>query len=266
MTSVNTPGTALITGASTGIGAAYAERLARRGYDLILVARNRERLSALAASIAAKTGRQVRFIVADLSRKTDLHDIEQALATDASITLLVNSAGVGAVAPLVSTNVDDMEDLIDLNVTALTRLTYAAAPAFLARGAGAIIQIASAVGLSPETLNGVYGASKAFVIALTRSLQHEMGDKGLRFQVVLPGATSTPFWDTAGMPVSDLPTDFVMTTDDLVDAALAGFDMGEVYTIPSLPDMAQFDTYEAARRAMVPNLSKTKPAARYGVR
>jgi short-subunit dehydrogenase len=265
MISPSTLGTALITGASTGIGAVYADRLARRGYDLILVARNHERLSALATSIGAKTGRKVTFLVADLNKKSDLLSIEKVLATDSSITLLVNNAGVGAVAPLVSTNVDDMEALIELNVTALTRLTYAAVPAFVGRGAGAIIQIASAVGISPETLNGVYGASKAFVIALTQSLQHEIADKGVRVQVVLPGATATPFWHVAGMPVSDLPDDFVMTTDDLVDAALSGFDMGEVYTIPSLADMAQFNAYEAARVAMVPNLSKTKPAARCGL-
>ena len=265
MTSQTTPGTALITGASTGIGAAYADRLARRGYDLILVARNKERLSALAASIGSKTGRKVSFIVADLNDKTDLLGIEKVLATDASITLLVNNAGVGAVAPLVSTNVDEMEALIDLNVKALTRLTYAAVPAFVARGAGAVIQIGSVVAISPETLNGVYGASKAFVVALTQSLQHELAGKGVRVQAVLPGATATPFWDVAGMPVSHLPDDFVMTTDNLVDAALAGFDMGEVFTIPSLADAAQFDAYEAARVAMVPNLSKTKPAARYGL-
>ena len=84
------------------------------------------------------------------------------------------------------------------------------------------------------------GASKAFVIALTQSLQHELADKGVRIQAVLPGATATPFWDVAGMPVSHLPDDFVMTTDDLVDAALAGFDMREVYTIPALDDFAQF--------------------------
>ena len=266
MTSQSTLGTALITGASTGIGAVYADRLARRGYDLILVARNQERLSALAASIGTKTGRKVSFLVADLNRKADLLNIEKVLSTDPSINLLVNNAGVGAVAPLVATNVEDMEALIGLNVTALTRLTYAAVPAFVARGAGAIIQIASVVGISPETLNGVYGASKAFVIALTQSLQHEIADKGVRIQVVLPGATATPFWDVAGMPVSDLPDDFVMTTDDLVDAALAGFDMGEVYTIPALADVAQFNAYEAARVAMVPNLSKSKPAVRYGLR
>src|SRR5258707_9201505 len=98
-----------------------------------------------------------------------------------------------------------MEDIIDLNVTALTRLTYAAAHAFVARGAGTIINIASVVGVSPETPNGVYGASKAYVIALSHSLQHELSEKGIRIQAVLPGATATDLWDKSGMPLKDLP-------------------------------------------------------------
>src|SRR5947208_5503753 len=98
-----------------------------------------------------------------------------------------------------------MHDIIALNITALTHLTYAAAPAFVARGAGTIINIASVVGISPETLNGVYGASKAYVIALSHSLQHELADKGIRIQAVLPGATATELWDKAGLPLKDLP-------------------------------------------------------------
>jgi short-subunit dehydrogenase len=259
-------GTALVTGASTGIGAIYADRLARRGYDLILVARNQKRLDALADSLTSSTGRKVRVIAADLNKKEDLLTIEKVLASDASITLLLNNAGLGATKPLLASNIDEMETMIDLNVTALTRLTYAVVPAFVARGAGSIIQIASMVAISPETLNGVYGATKAYVVALTQSLQHELSSKGLRFQAVLPGAIATPFWDIAGTPVSYLPAEIVMTAEDLVDASLAGYDMGEVYTVPSLADVKQFEAYEAARVAMMPNLSRTKPAARYGIK
>ncbi|WP_316156985.1 SDR family oxidoreductase [Cupriavidus sp. BIC8F] len=265
MTTHNHPGTALITGASSGIGAIYAERLARRGHDLILVARNRARLEALARRITDDTGRSVEIVTADLGQAADVRRIEEILRTDASITTLVNNAGFGGAAPLLESDVDTMQAMIELNVTALTRLTYAAAPAFVARGEGTIINIASVVAVAPEILNGVYGGSKAFVLAFTQSLQHELAGKGVRIQAVLPGATRTEFWDTAGQPVENLPQSIVMSGDDLVDAALAGLDQGEVITVPSLPDVADWNTFESARAALGPNLSRDQPATRYGV-
>jgi short-subunit dehydrogenase len=265
MTTHNHSGTALITGASSGIGAIYAERLARRGHDLILVARNRARLEALARRITDDTGRSVEIVTADLGQAADVRRIEEILRTDASITTLVNNAGFGGAAPLLESDVDTMQAMIELNVTALTRLTYAAAPAFVARGEGTIINIASVVAVAPEILNGVYGGTKAFVLAFTQSLQHELAGKGVRIQAVLPGATRTEFWDTAGQPVENLPQAIVMSGDDLVDAALAGLDQGEVITVPSLPDVADWNTFEAARAALGPNLSRDQPATRYGV-
>lgn len=265
MTTHNHSGTALITGASSGIGAIYAERLARRGHDLILVARNRARLEALARRITDDTGRSVEIVTADLGQAADVRRIEEILRTDASITTLVNNAGFGGAAPLLQSDVDTMQAMIELNVTALTRLTYAAAPAFVARGEGTIINIASIVAVAPEVLNGVYGATKAYVLAFTQSLQHELAGKGVRIQAVLPGATRTEFWDTAGQPVENLPQSIVMSGDDLVDAALAGLDQGEVITVPSLPDVADWNTFEAARAALGPNLSRDQPATRYGV-
>ena len=259
-------GIALITGASSGIGALYADRLARRGHDLILVARNEARLAALARRIANDTGRKVETVVADLADAADLRRVEDILRTNAGISLLVNNAGVGATAPLVSSDVDKMEDMIRLNVTALTRLTYAAAPGFAARRNGTIINIASIVAIAPELLNGVYGGSKAFVLALTQSLVHELADKGVRVQAVLPGATATEFWDIAGTPVHQLPAQMVMSADDLVDAALAGLDLGETVTIPSLPSQAEWDRYDAARRAMSSKLSSAIAAPRYNLR
>jgi len=258
-------GTAVVTGASTGIGALYADRLARRGYDLVLVARNGERLQAQAARLHATYGRAVRTVAADLTVDADLRRVEELLRTDAGITLLVNNAGVGDTGPLLGSSVDRMQDMIALNVTALTRLTHAAAPGFVARGQGAFINIASIVAIAPEVLNGVYGGSKAYVVAFSQSLQHELADKGVRVQVVLPGATATDFWQIAGTPVEHLPSEIVMRADDLVDAALAGFDRGEFATIPALEDGAKWDAYEAARRAMQPELSRTKPASRYGI-
>lgn len=159
-----------------------------------------------------------------------------------------------------------MDQMIRLNIGALTRLTYAAAPGFVARGGGTIINIASIVAISPETLNGVYGGTKAFVLALSHSLNHELAGKGVCVQAVLPGATATEFWDIAGLPVRNLRSGTVMSAEDLVDAALAGLDQSEVVTIPSLPDRAEWDAFETARRAMSGRLSATVPAARYGIR
>jgi uncharacterized protein len=258
-------GTALITGASTGIGAIYADRLAKRGHDLILVARNKARLAALARRIANDTGRKVETVAADLSDAADLRRVEDILRNNAGISLLVNNAGVGATGPLVASDVDKMDDMIRLNVTALTRLTYAAVPAFVARHSGTIINIASIVAIAPERLNGVYGGTKAFVLALTQSLVHELADKAVRVQAVLPGATATEFWDIAGTPVHQLPAQIVMSADDLVDAALAGLDLGETVTIPALPNQAEWDRYDAARRAMSPRLSSAIVAPRYNL-
>lgn len=264
--STNSPkGTALVTGASSGIGAVYADRLARRGFDLILVARNRERLEALAAKLVRETGRKVEVLPADLTNRQDIAQVEAALRTRGDITMLVNNAGFGAAAPLLASDVDKMEEMIALNVSVLTRLTYAAVPGFVERGTGTLVNIASIVAISPETLNGVYGGSKAFVLALSQSLQHELKDKGVRVQAVLPGATATEFWGVAGVPMEHLPKEIVMTAQDMVDAALAGLDQGEQVTIPALPDLAEWEAFDAARRAMSARLSSTAPAARYRV-
>ncbi len=256
-------GTALITGASSGIGALYADRLARRGYDLVLVARNQARLSATAKRVGEATGRKVDTVTADLNNPSDLRRVEALLRSDPGIVMLVNNAGVGATAPLLDADVDAMEDMIALNVTALTRLTYAAVPAFMARGSGTVINIASVVAIAPEILNGVYGATKAFVLALSQSLHKELGDRGLRVQAVLPGATATNFWNAAGSSVESLPGEIVMRTEDLVDAAFVGFDRGELVTMPPLENLADWNAYEAARQAMIPNLSRDVPATRY---
>ncbi len=259
----STKGTALVTGASSGIGAIYAERLAKRGYDLILVARNEDRLKALAERLRG-TGRTVTLLPADLNDKASLLKVENALKTDETITLLVNNAGVGAVASILTANVDDMASMIDLNITALMRLTYAAAPAFAVRGAGTIINIASAVGIAAEALNGVYSASKAFVIAFGHSLQKDLADRGVRIQTVAPAATATEFWDVAGYaPQKTSPV--TMSAANLVDAALAGLDAGELVTIPSLHDGDAWTQWEADRRELSKKFSNATPAPRYGV-
>jgi len=256
-------GTALITGASAGIGAVYADRLAGRGFDLILVARNEARLNSVAARLRVETGRSVRVLPADLSDKAQLTKTASVLRDDPSITMLVNNAGIASVAPLLNADIEKMETMIALNVTALTRLTYAAAPAFVARRAGAIINIASVVGIAPELLNGVYGATKAYVIALSHSLQHELADKGVRIQAVLPGATATELWEIAGRPYQNLPPEIVMSPEDMVDAALAGLDLGELVTIPPLHDNADWIRFESSRRTLSERFGHSVPAPRY---
>jgi len=257
------PGTALITGASSGIGAIYADRLARRGYDLILVARNRQRLDALARRLTDETGRSIQVLPADLADTAGQASVEALLRGDQSVSMLVNNAGFGAASPLLQSDPARMAQLIALNIGALTGLTYAAVPGFVERGGGTVINIASIVAIAPELLNGVYGASKAYVLALSRSLHHELSARGLRVQAVLPGVTATEFWEVSGARLSDLPPAMVMTAEAMVDAALAGLDQGELVTIPSLPDIGDWEAFEAARQKLLPNLSRSEPAARY---
>jgi len=257
-------GTALVTGASAGIGAVYADRLAKRGYDLILVARNANRLNTLAARLSEETGRSVKTIAADLNDKAALLKIENVLRDNKSITVLVNNAGVGSVASILNGDVDAMEAMIDLNVTALTRLTYAVAPVFVSKGAGTIINISSAVGIAVEALNGVYSASKSYVLSFGHALQRDLADKGVRIQTVLPAATATEFWDVAGY-AKQKEAASTMSAEDLVDAALSGLDQGELVTIPTLHTGEDWTRWEADRRALAPKFSNAKPAPRYAL-
>jgi hypothetical protein len=264
MSAPTSKGTALITGASTGIGAVYADRLAKRGYDLILVARSEEKLSEVATRLKS-TGRRIETFPADLTRKEDVQRVAKRLSADPTITALVNNAGLGSARKLLDEKIDDLESMIYLNVTALTRLALAALPGFVARKNGLLINIASVVALAPDLLNGTYSGTKAYVVNFTQALKNEVEGKGVTVQAVLPGATATPFWDKSGRPVEDLPKEIVMSAEDMVDASLAGLDRHELITIPALPDAADWERYEAARKALGPNLSRQKPAARYGV-
>jgi short-subunit dehydrogenase len=261
----NAKGTAVITGASSGIGAVYADRLAARGYDLILVARSADKLERVAESVRSSSGRKVEAFPADLTDCMDVARLELLLRNRSDITTLINNAGIGGVAPLLKSDADEMSAMISLNVEALMRLTYAIVPQFVARGTGTIINNASVVAINPEVLNGVYGGTKAFVLAFSQSLRHELEGTGVVVQVVLPGATATDFWALSGKPVEQLPSDIVMSVEDLVDAALVGLDKGEFVTIPALQDAGLWDAYEAARGAMVGKLSNATPAARYRV-
>jgi short-subunit dehydrogenase len=265
MTQNSKLGTALVTGASSGIGATYADRLAKRGYDLILVARDADRLKALAERLAAKYGISADTLPADLAAHEDLLTVEKRIRNDAAITLFVNNAGIGPNGPLLKVDIDYLDRMIALNVTAANRLAVAAAQTFAARDAGAIINTASVVALAPHFFNGTYSASKAYVLILTESLAGELEGTNVRIQAVLPGLTRTEIFDRVGASFDSLDQSMVMDAGDLVDAALAGFDQGELITIPSLGDKSLYDTFEAARGELRPHLSLSKPASRYAV-
>ena len=263
MTSTQSQGTALVTGASSGIGAIYAERLAARGFDLLMVARDERRLEAVATKLRAEHGVQVEVLKADLTQKNDVLKIEQRLRSDSSISLLLNNAGVAADGLLANADMEQLENLIQLNVTTVTRLASAAAASFAKAGRGSIINIASVVALFPERFNATYSASKAYVLSLTQSLNAELDGTGVKVQAVLPGVTRTEIWERSGIDASQIPADMVMEADEMVDAALSGLDQGELITIPSLPDAGEWDAFVAARHVMAPNLSKSTAAARY---
>lgn len=258
-----TLGIALITGASTGIGATYAERLARRGYDLLLVARDAQRLNALAERLRGEYGVAVEVMPADLTRKADVLQVEQRLREDAAIALLVNNAGVAMNGPLAAADLDQAETMIQLNVVVLTRLAAAAAANFSAAGRGGIINLGSVVALAPEMFNAVYSATKAYVLSLTQTLAGELRGSGVQLQAVMPGVTRTEIWQRSGTDASALPPSMIMEVGEMVDAALAGFDQQELVTIPSLPDAADWDAFVKARGALGPNLSRNQAAARY---
>jgi short-subunit dehydrogenase len=256
-------GTALITGASSGIGAVYADRLARRGYDLILVARDAGRMETIAERLRAETGRSIDIIPADLAVPADLGRVRERLENDAAISLLVNNAGISLNGGLLDNEPAQLERLIAVNITAPTLLAAAAGRAFVARKDGAIVNIASVLALAPEIFDGVYSGSKAFVLNLTLSLAETVRDAGVHVQAVLPGATRTEIWERSGKDADALLPGKVMDVDDLVDAALVGLDKGETVTIPPLADEGQWIAYNEARLALVPNLSSKQVAERY---
>jgi short-subunit dehydrogenase len=252
---------ALITGASSGIGATYADRLAHRGHDLVLVARDRKRLEALAERLRAETGVAVDLLPADLTNPAELARVEARLREDTRIGILVNNAGAAASGGFANADLGVLENLIHLNITAVTRLSAAVVPRFLAAGTGAIVNIASVVALAPEFFTGIYPATKSFVLTLSQAMQTELGPRGIYVQAVLPAATRTEIWQRSGMSIDAVPA--VMEVGELVDAALVGFDRREAITIPPLPDENQWTQFEAARRAMLPNFRQEHAAARY---
>ena len=258
---MNTRPTVLITGASTGIGAVYADRFAQRGHDLVLVARDLARLEALATRLRREHDVAVDVIAADLTQAGDLATIESRLRDDAQIGILVNNAGAALSGQFIDQSTDKVAQLVALNTTALVRLASAIAPRLVKAGDGAIINIGSVVGLAPEFGMTVYGATKAFVLFLSQGLSLELSPQGVYVQAVLPAATRTEIWDRSGVDINTLTE--IMEVGDLVDAALAGFDRREPVTTPPLHEAERWDDLQTARQALLGQIRQSAVAQRY---
>jgi hypothetical protein len=255
-------GLAVVTGASSGIGAVYAERLAARGHSLLLVARRSDRLVRAKERLASNYRVQVATLVADLEWPSGVSDLEARIAAD-DVTFVVNNAGAGGLGRIADMNADQLERVIQLNITALTRLSHAALAGFRKREAGVLVNIGSMMAHSAAASAAAYSGSKAYVLNFTRSLQMEFADSPIRIQLVMPGPIRTEFFSSQGMGESIFPAESYLAPEQLVDAALAGLDAGESVTIPSMPDEQPWTALEAARTEFVKAMMSGKVAVRY---
>lgn len=251
----------LITGASTGIGATYAERFAGRGHNLILVARDKARMNLLAARLRQDTKVSIDVLQADLTLQSDLTKVEARLREDTSIGILINNAGMGQTGAFLQQNAESIDRLVMLNTTAPTRLAAAIAPRLAQEGKGSIVNIGSVVALAPELGMTIYGATKAFVLFLSQGLNVELGAKGVYVQAVLPAATRTELWGRSGVDINTLRE--FMEVDELVDAALVGFDRKELVTIPPLHVAERWDVLNQARQGLMSDIRQAHAAERY---
>jgi len=256
-------GTAVVTGASSGLGEVFAERLAKRGYNLKLVARRKDRLYALAAKLQSKYGIQVTNLVADLGSETDLENVINDLKADKSITMLINNAGTSTLAQSTATSVVKQKEMVNVNITALMLLSNAVLPQFIEKNEGVLINIASVLGFYTLPVSSIYSGTKGFVVQYTRGLQEELKGTNIRVQLVNPATTATEIWEVGGVPLSALEQSTIMTAEDCVDAILSGLDKGELATHPSVHDQKLIDAYEDARNQLFGGSQNGKPAERY---
>jgi short-subunit dehydrogenase len=260
------PQTAIVTGASSGIGAVYADRMAKRGYDLILIARREQQLEAVAQTIRDTHAVAVETVVADLASPNDLARVLDKIAERPDVTMLVNNAGTSSFVPVDLAKTAAVDAMTNLNITALVHLSLAVIPAFKLRGSGTIVNIASVAALGEMPGSAFYSASKAYVLSFTRGLAEELANTGVRVQAVLPSRTATEGWDKAGIPLASLDPATVMSVEACVDAAVAGLDLGEVITLPSVNDaMALLEKFDSARYGLLGSSQTGLVAKRYAV-
>ena len=229
---------ALVTGASSGIGEAFAMILAREGYDLTLVARRQERLEALCERIGKRHVAAVDILPADLTQEADLRRVEERLREDPQLELLVNNAGRGTVGGFTSIDPERHDSEIRLNVLALTRLAHAALPGMLARGHGGLINVSSVAGFAPGPWSTTYAATKAYVNSLTEALHDEVRGTGVRVQALCPGFTRTEFGENAGIEADALPEWFWMSAEQVAEASYTALLAGKLICVPGRANRA----------------------------
>jgi short-subunit dehydrogenase len=229
---------ALITGASSGIGEAFAERLARDGWDLTVVARSLDALEALAKDLRESRGVEVEIVDADLTDAAALRRVEARISEEPVFDLVVNNAGFGTTGAFAESDVDEEESEILLNVVALVRLSRAALGGMVARGRGGIINVSSLAGLGPNPFLATYAATKAFVNSFTEALHEELRGTGVRVQVLCPGFTRTRFQERAGVDPGTIPSILWMDAAPVVDASLAALESDELVCVPGAGNKA----------------------------
>lgn len=227
-------GVALITGASSGIGATYAEYLAQAGYDLILVARRRERLEALAESLRTRTGIMIEVLPADLSVPEDVARVAERIEGLPALDFLINNAGYGRGGDFSASDVDAQLDMAHVHLDAPLRLTRAALPGMLARGRGAVVNVASLIAFYPLPGSATYSATKDALVTFTRSLHQELLGSGVRVQALCPGFVRTEFHQTADMAITQVPRFAWLSADQVVSHSLRDLAADAVISVPGL--------------------------------
>ncbi len=256
---------ALVTGASSGIGAALAERLAKDGRDVLIVARRRERLEALAASLQAETGVDVDLLVADLTDPGQLLLVEERIAREGRLDLLVNNAGFAGYGPFAEIERGVAGRLNAIHILAPLRLTRAALPGMIARGRGAVVNVASLLALSgplhlPMAGRATYAGAKSFLLTFTQLLAGELEGSGVQAMVCLPGMVESEFHGIGGGSLAGVP---LMSAEDVAQAIVVGLERGETVCAPTLEDAALLERLSKLQQAAVTAARSTELAARY---